>query len=183
MTLRARTLFVLAAIFVSSCATAPKQAWYRYSGSLEEARRDVSQCRYDVARTGEVKGYTTGLGTGADTITDENSVMLQCMANRGYDRGDLSSIESLSARISRAAATARNRNELAQALGPCADQPEVANCSFVRIWAVDPGPMGMDWYPQSRMDVLFQQALFRYSPAGIIEGVSQRQATDIFPVK
>lgn len=171
--------FVIAMIFMPGCSTIHRSAWYRYGGTLEEAKKDVSDCRYDVVKYGPQNAIKTGLGSGANSIVGENYVMVQCMAHRGYSFSDPTTAVTLKDKISKSSGSARTKTQIAETLGPLRDLGGFSASSFVLIRPMDTGPLGMDWYPQSRMDIRYQEALFSFSPGGIIEKVSFREMTDI----
>lgn len=170
-------------IVLSGCATTPRNAWFRYNGTLLDARKDVADCRYEVVKYGPQNAINTGLGAGANTIAGENYVMAQCMTHRGYRFADPATAVPLKEKISKAGDSAKTKAQLAELLGPIEDRNGTPASSFVVIQPMDTGPLGMDWYPQSRMNARYQEALFSFSPDGLIEKVMFREANEIFLVR
>jgi hypothetical protein len=170
-------------VVLSGCATAPRSAWYRYTGTLQDAKKDVADCRYEVVKYGPQNVINTGLGSGVNKITGDNYVMAQCMTHRGYRFADPATAVPLKDKISMAGSPAKTKAQLVELLGPIEDRNGAPASSFVVIQPMDTGPLGMDWYPQSRMNARYQEAFFSFSPDGIIEKVMFREANEIFLVR
>ncbi|OGQ01221.1 MAG: hypothetical protein A2Z40_03310 [Deltaproteobacteria bacterium RBG_19FT_COMBO_60_16] len=183
MTRTKRIAFIVVIFLLPGCATATRNVWSRDSGTLEEARKDVSDCRYDVVKYGKQNAFKTGLGSGADSIVGENHVMIQCMTHRGYRFADPAKTITLKEKISRPSGSSRTKAQITETIGPLLDRGGFSVSSFVLIRPMDTGPLGMEWYPQSRMDVKYQEAQFYFSPDGINEKVSFKEMTDILPVR
>lgn len=173
-----RAVAIAASLFLLiGCASAPRNAWYRYGGSLEDARRDVADCRYEVVKYGRQDTARTGAGSGTDMVVGENSTMIQCMAHRRFRFISPDSIP----RLEIGAATTKEQVEAR--LGPCAWNNGAGRCSLVVISPLDPGPLGMDWYSQSRMYAKYQEFLFSLSHGDIADKIRPKESNEIFPVR